>query len=71
MFFSDIFHAGGLASFQTADENFAELKFNCEKSKSGFAFWNYRYAFYSWEKMVPFAPKVQHFPASDFYVSIF
>lgn len=70
--FSDVFHAGRRASFQTSDENLAELKFYCEKSKSDNTFRKYRYAFNLWMKWCQSqSPKVQHFPATDFNVSIY
>lgn len=70
--FSDVFHAGRWASFQTSDEHLAELKFYCEKSKSDDTFKKYRYAFNSWiQWCYPQTPIVQHFTASDFNVTIY
>lgn len=70
--FSDVFQTGRWASIQTSGENLADLKFFCEKSKSESTFRKYRYAFNSWIKWCySQSPKVQHFPASDFNVSIY
>ncbi|XP_065922605.1 integrase/recombinase xerD homolog isoform X6 [Magallana gigas] len=69
---SDVFQTGRWASIQTSGENLADLKFFCEKSKSESTFRKYRYAFNSWIKWCySQSPKVQHFPASDFNVSIY
>ncbi|XP_065940519.1 uncharacterized protein [Magallana gigas] len=68
----DVFQTGRWASIQTSGENLADLKFFCEKSKSESTFRKYRYAFNSWIKWCySQSPKVQHFPASDFNVSIY
>lgn len=70
--FSDVFQTGRWASIQTSGENLADLKFFCGKSKSESTFRKYRYAFNSWIKWCySQSPKVQHFPASDFNVSIY
>lgn len=70
--FSDVFYAGRWASIQTSDEHLAELKFHSEKSKSDSTSKKYRYAFNLWIKWCHLqTPIVQHFPDSDFNVSIY